>query len=148
MVDFIINHLNILILLSILFFVIPIIFRFFIKSILIILMVMIGGSFLFGPQFISYFHGPITKTQELAQTTIQPLIKKEIQNAKFSYDPQTKLYVIKSSLFKLQGLSDQNKADLIINGKKHTINISFLKNFIEKQIAQETFQQTNINMLL
>lgn len=145
---FILDHLNILILLCILLFVLPIIFRFFIKTFLIVLMIAIGGSFFFGPQFLSYFHGPIEATQNLAQTTIQPLIQKGIQDAKFSYNPTTKQYVIKSSIFTLQGLSDQNKAELFINGKKHTINASFLKEFIEKQIANETFHQINMNTLL
>jgi hypothetical protein len=109
-----------------------------------LVIVAVVGRMLYGPSFLSNFQNPIEASQKFAQSTIQPLIKSELENATFTYDPATKQYIIQNKLFKLEGFSDQDKADIIIKGKKHTIDATLLKSFIEKQIAQQSLQQNKI----
>jgi hypothetical protein len=144
MLDFILNHLFVIIACGVLLMVLPLIFRTFIKIILMMAAIAVLGSIFYGPNFLNNMQKPIAATQKIAQSTIQPVIKSEVENAKFEYNSTTKQYVIKSNLFKLEGVLDQDKANIIINGKKHTIDVTFLKSFIEKQIAQQTAHQAEI----
>lgn len=144
MLDFILNHLFMIISFIILLFALPLIFRFTIKIALVLVAIAVIGSALYGPKFIDTLQDPLAVTQKFAQATIQPLVKSELENAKFSYNPETKQYVIQNNLFKLEGFSDQDKADLIIKGNKYSLKVTLLKSFIEKQIAQQSAQQKNI----
>lgn len=105
---------------------------------LILVTIAVVGSILFGPKFLNNFQKPIESTQEFAQSTIQPVIKNELKNAKFDYNPETKQYVIQSPFFTIEGASDKNKAVMLFQGKKYTIDVTFLKSFMEKQIGQQT----------
>jgi hypothetical protein len=143
-VDFILNHLFVIISLIILLLVMPIIFRFFIKMAITLVIIAFIGSMIQGPKSIINFKEPIEVIQNFAKSTIQPMIMNEFERAKFSYNPETKQYIIQNPLFKLIGFADQTKADIIIKGKKQTIDVTFLKSFIEKQIAQQNDQPEHV----
>jgi hypothetical protein len=138
MLDFILNHLFVIIAVIVILMLLSFVFRFATRIVLVLGSIAIVGCILFGPKFLNNFQKPIEATKEFAQSTIQPVIKSELNNAKFSFNPTTKKYVIQSTSFKLEGVSDENKADVMFKGKKYTIDVTFLKSFIQDQIAQQT----------
>ncbi|MED1204567.1 hypothetical protein [Heyndrickxia acidicola] len=142
--DFILNHLFVILLICIvLFVVLPLIMKLFKTAItLAIIVLLLGAAGVFGSGFLKNLQKPIAATQSFTAHTIEPVIKKDLTAAKFNYNPQTKRYEIQSALFKLDGVSDQNKATVEINKKNYTIDVSFIKSFIDKQIAKQDNQKT------
>jgi hypothetical protein len=109
---------------------------------LAIIVLLLGAIGVFGPRFFENIQKPFAATQSFTVKSIEPVIKKELSGAKFSYNPQTKKYNIQSTLFKLDGISDQNKATIEINKKSYTVDVSFMKSFIDEQIAKQNKQNT------
>lgn len=143
MLDFILDHLLVIIIACIVLFVIlPFIFN-SIKTILTVavIILILGTLGVFGPKFFENIKEPISVTKEFAESTIKPVIEKELSDSEFNYDQKTKKYVIKSSSFKLEGVADSNEAEVVFKDKKYTIDVSFLKTFIEERINKQT--QTN-----
>ncbi|MDP4083672.1 MAG: hypothetical protein Q8934_03555 [Bacillota bacterium] len=141
MIHFILNHLFIAFALIILLVIFPFILRFLVKIALILAVLTVAGYIYFGPKFLDHIQDPIASTQKFAESAILPVINSELQNTKSSYNPTTKQYTIQSPLFKLEGVLDQDKADIIVNGNRHTIDVKFLKGFIEKEITQPNNHQ-------
>jgi hypothetical protein len=139
LLDFILNHLLVIILICIvLFVVLPFIMKLFKTAItLAIIVLLLGAVGVFGPGFFENIQKPIAATQSFTAHSIEPVIKKELSGAKFNYNPQTKKYDIQSTSFKLDGISDQNKATVEINNKSYTVDVSFMKSFIDEQIAKQ-----------
>jgi hypothetical protein len=104
---------------------------------LAIIVLLLGAVGVFGPRFFKIIQKPTNATQSFTVHSIEPVIKKELSGAKFSYNPHTKKYNIQSTSFKLDGISDQNKATLEINKKSYTVDVSFMKSFIDEQIAKQ-----------
>lgn len=138
MLNFILDHLLIIIIACVIIFIIlAFIFKLFSTALTIIIVVAILGALgIFGPNFIDNMKEPIAATKTFTETTIKPVIEKEIKDANFDYDSNTKKYVIQSSSFKLEGISDSNKADIIFKDKEYTIDVTFLKGFIENKIDE------------
>lgn len=143
LLDFFLDHLLIIIIACIvLFLILPFLFN-SIKTILtvIIIILILGTLGVFGPKFFENIKEPISATKEFTESTIKPVIEKELSGSEFNYDANTKNYVIKSNSFKIEGVADSNEADVVFKDKKYTIDVSFLKTFIQDQINKQT--QTN-----
>ncbi|WP_456364477.1 hypothetical protein [Priestia aryabhattai] len=140
MLDFILDHLLVIIIVCVVLFVIlPFILRIASTIIKIVVIVLILGALgVFGAHFLNGANEPIKATQEFATNTIRPAIEKELGKADFNYDPATKKYTIQSNSFKLEGVTDSNKADVTFKDKKYTMDVTFLKDFIQNQIAQQS----------
>lgn len=143
MLNFVLDHLLLIIIVCVVLFVIlPFILRIASTVIkIVVIIVILGALGLFGAHFIDNSNEPIKATQEFATNTIRPAIEKELSQSDFNYNPETKKYIIKSSSFKLEGITNSNKADVMFKDKTYTIDVTFLKDFIQKQVDQQT--QTN-----
>ena len=139
MLDFVLEHLLVIILVCVvLFIIVPFILKFVSRIMAIaIIVVILGALGIFGQSFMEKVKDPVSATKEYVESTIEPTVKKELDNAEFKYNPETKKYVISSASFKLVGVSDQNKADIVFKDKKYAIDVTFLKKFIEEQIAKQ-----------
>ncbi|MEM4992410.1 hypothetical protein WKH56_07715 [Priestia sp. SB1] len=143
MLNFVLDHLLLIIIVCVVLFVIlPFILRIASTIIKIVVIIAILGALgLFGAHFFDKSNEPIKATQEFATNTIRPAIENELSKSDFNYNPKTKKYIIQSSSFKLEGITNSNKADVVFKDKTYTIDVTFLKDFIQKQVAQQT--QTN-----
>lgn len=143
MLNFVLDHLLLIIIVCVVLFVIlPFILRIASTIIKVVVIILILGALgVFGAHFLDNSNEPIKATHEFATKTIQPAIEKELSNADFNYDPVTKKYTIQSGSFKLEGITDSNKADVVFKDKTYTMDVTFLKDFIQKQVDQQT--QTN-----
>lgn len=139
MLDFLLDHLLIIIIAAVaLFVIIPIIKNIFSTAVTIIIVVVILGALgVFGTKFFENAKEPVMATKEFAQNTIQPTITKELENADFKYDPTTKKYNIISASFRLEGVADENRANVYFKEKKYTMDVTFLKTFIENKIEEQ-----------
>ncbi len=138
MLSFILDHLLVIILICIVIFVIlPFVLDIFSTIITIVVVVAVLGFLgIFGPNFVDNVQKPIAATKTFVENTIQPTINEELKDADFTYDQKTNKYTIKSTSFKLEGVSNENKATIWFKENSYTIDVSFLKGFIQQQIEQ------------
>ncbi|MCA1319604.1 hypothetical protein LC085_06725 [Bacillus tianshenii] len=132
MFDFVMEHLlTIIIVLVVLFVVIP-----FLKS--IVSKLVIVGLVLVALIFFGVLGPDFTESStNYVENTIRPVVTNEIDKADFTYDEDTKEYIIQSASFHLKGKLNENTGEVRFKDKTYEMDVRFLKDIIEKKVEEE-----------
>ena len=132
MLDFIMDHLLTIIIVAVLLFVvIPLIKNLLSK--LILLGVVLAGLIFFG-----VLSSDVTETgTKFVEDTIKPVVTREIEDADFGYNDNTKEYTFTTSSFHLKGKMDENTGEVRFGDRTYTMDVRFIRDFIEQKVKEE-----------
>ena len=132
MLDFIMDHLLTIIIVAVLLFVvIPLIKNLLSK--LILLGVVLAGLIFFG-----VLSSDVTETgTKFVEDTIKPVVTREIEDADFQYNDNTKEYTFTTSSFHLKGKMGENTGEVRFGDRTYTMDVRFIRDFIEQKVREE-----------